>query len=218
MKKEFWHQRWALDEIGFHRKDLNPFLLEHWPELNASENDSVFVPLCGKSVDLLWLSQRCKKVLGIELSQKAVEDFFSSNDMTPQITKSEHFSLYQAANIHILCGDLFKLEQADIADCTLIYDRASLVAFPPDMRTLYAKKLDQLFNFPHKRLLITFDYDQQLMNGPPFAVSPNEVNELLAEDYHIKRLESASVIEQNKRFKEKGLSSLFEHIFVIQKR
>ena len=218
MKKEFWHERWALDEIGFHKKDLNPFLLEHWPSLNASENDSIFVPLCGKSLDLLWLSQQCRKVVGIELSQKAVEDFFASNGMTPEIIQSEHFSLYQAENIHIFCGDIFQLEQVDIADCTLIYDRASLVAFPPEMRKLYVKKLDELFSFPHKRLLITFDYDQQLMNGPPFAVSPSEVSDLLDSHYRIKRLESASIIEQNQRFKERGLSSLFEHVFVIEKR
>jgi len=218
MDPNFWHERWVKGEIGFHLNDVNPFLLKHWSALQASPNESVFVPLCGKSVDLIWLSRRCANVVGIELNQKAVEGFFSDNQLSPSIIQSEHFTLYQANNISLYCGDLFQLQQSNIANCTLIYDRASLVAFPPDMRRLYTSKLDELFSFPHKRLLITFDYNQQLMDGPPFAVSPDEVNFLFDSNQQISHLESASVIEQNQRFQKRGINSLFEHVFIIEKR
>ncbi|MGB1428237.1 MAG: thiopurine S-methyltransferase, partial [Cycloclasticus sp.] len=70
----------------------------------------------------------------------------------------------------------------------------------------------------HKRLLIAFDYDQQLMNGPPFAVSPEEVDTLFGQDKQITHLETASVLEQNKRFKERGITALLEHVFIVEKR
>lgn len=218
MEPEFWHERWAKNEIGFHLKDVNPFLLKHWSALQSSSSDSVFVPLCGKSVDLIWLSKQCASVVGIELNQQAVEAFFSEHHLTPEITQSEHLTLYQAGNITLYCGDIFQLRKGDVENCSLIYDRASLVAFPSEMRRLYSAKLDELFNTPHKRLLIAFDYDQQLMNGPPFAVSPEEVDTLFGQDKQITHLETASVLEQNKRFKERGITALLEHVFIVEKR
>jgi thiopurine S-methyltransferase len=215
MRQKFWHNRWSRNEIGFHSKDTNPFLIRHWPTLQASRHDCVFVPLSGKSIDLLWLAEQCANVVAIELSEKAIEDFFSENKLTPNISQTENFKIYQAGNIRIFCGDFFELEKADIADCQLIYDRASLIAFPADMRQQYVKKLDALFEHPHKRLLITLEYDQHLMDGPPFSVSMQEVDKLFS-NYKINRLESVEIIEKSKRFKDKGLESLLEHVFILE--
>ncbi len=216
MKHDFWHERWARNEIGFHNKDINPFLLRHWAALDASTNDSIFVPLCGKSVDLIWLAQQCNKVFAVELSQQAVEDFFAENKLTPVMTEHENFSIYCYENLQIFCGDFFQLQANDLTDCNVIYDRASLIALPPQMRQQYVTKLDELFQRPHKRLLITLEYDQQLMSGPPFSVPKHDVSHLFAE-HRIDCLESVEIIEEAKRFKNKGLESLVEHAFLLQK-
>ena len=132
MQKDFWHRRWAKDEIGFHLNKVNPLLKKHWGKLNTSEGDSVFVPLCGKSIDLLWLAQQGLNVVGAELSQKAVEDFFLEQGLQATITEHEHFAEYRYENIRILCGDLFQLTPEDTGECQFIYDRACLIAFPAE--------------------------------------------------------------------------------------
>ncbi len=216
MNNDFWNERWQKNEIGFHRKSINHYLVNHWQTLGSSPNDSVFVPLCGKSVDLIWLAKQCRSVLAIELSMKAVADFFTENNLSPKVSENENFQVYRAENITILCGDFFKMERSDIAACSIIYDRASLIAFPPNMQEEYAKKLDALFPNPHKRLLITLDYDSSIMNGPPFATSPSTVNRLFSE-YEVDHLESINIIDHSPHFEKKGLTSLIEHVFYIEK-
>ncbi|ORU93222.1 MAG: thiopurine S-methyltransferase [Cycloclasticus sp. symbiont of Bathymodiolus heckerae] len=216
MNNDFWHERWALNEIGFHRKDTNSFLVRYWPTLETKATESIFVPLCGKSLDLIWLSQRCKHVIGVELSNTAIEDFFSEQQLEPSIKEHHGLTRYQYGNITLFCGDFFQLRSADFMDCSLIYDRASLIALPPLIRQQYADKLEQLFPHPHKRLLITLDYDQQLMNGPPFAVTPEEVNQLFVIHHQLRCLESIDIIEDSQRFKDKGLNSLIERIYILE--
>jgi len=216
MNNNFWHERWHKNEIGFHRKSVNHYLIAHWDVLNTSSNDCVFVPLCGKSIDLIWLAERCSSVVAIELSQKAVDDFFAENNLTPDISEGDNFRIYRALNITVLCGDFFQLEEADVEACSVIYDRASLIAFPPSMKEQYVAKLDQLFPNPHKRLLITLEYDVSVINGPPFSVPQAEVQRLFSA-YKINALESIDIIGHSPHFQNKGLTSLVEHVFLLQK-
>ena len=217
MNDEFWHERWAKNEIGFHLKDTNPFLIKYWNALQATPNDSIFVPLCGKSNDLIWLSERVKQVIGIELSQQAVEDFFSDNSLVPTIHKTEHFIEYRYKNITLLCGDFFKLTPAQLPGCHFIYDRASLIAFPPDMRKAYAKKLHELMPDEVRRLLITIEYPQHEMNGPPFSVPTTEVQQHFEQLFGIEKLESEDILEKAKRFKDKGVTQMFEYVYLLSK-
>lgn len=209
MNDDFWHERWAKNEIGFHLIDTNPFLIKHWSALQATISDSVFVPLCGKSNDLIWLSKRVKQVVGVELSQQAVEDFFSDNGFTPIIQKTEHFIEYRYNNITLLCGDFFKLTPTQLSCCHFIYDRASLIAFPADMRKAYVKKLRDLIPDEVRRLLITLEYPQHEMNGPPFSVPSTEVQQHFAQSFRVEELESEDILEKAKRFKDKGVTQMF---------
>jgi len=215
MENKFWHERWASNDIGFHLNKTNPILIEHWSSLQAKPEDIVFVPLCGKSLDLIWLTSQVKQVIACELSQQAIDDFFSENRITPHISQHSRYIKYQYENLTIFCGDYFELIPADLQSCTLIYDRASLIAFPLSMRQQYVDKLDQLFPHPHKRLLITLQYDQSLMQGPPFSVSAETVHQLFSTKHHCQCVESNSIIEKFKRFKDKGIETLYEHVFIL---
>ncbi len=218
MNHNFWHERWSKNEIGFHLKDTNPFLIKHWDTLGSNSNDTVFVPLCGKSNDLIWLAERVNHVIGIELSQQAIECFFSENKLIPDITKSDFFIEYRYKNITLLCGDFFQLTQYDLVDCQFVYDRASLIALPPEMRKDYAVKLNQLLPNEKQRLLITIEYPPHEMNGPPHAVSPKEVQQLFAERFDITTLESKGILAESQRFKNKGVTQMDEHIFLLSKK
>jgi thiopurine S-methyltransferase len=218
MKKEFWLERWERGEIGFHQDEINPYLRQFWKELPASGRGEVFVPLCGKSQDMVWLRQQGDTVLGVELSSIAVQDFFKENKKSPTHTKSGKFETCEADGIRILCGDFFDLSKQDLANVSAVYDRASLVALPPDMRESYARHLVEILPPATQILLVTFDYPQAEMQGPPFAVSVSEVEALYGKYAEIRLLAQKDTLPENPRFVQRGVSRMEESIFLLTLR
>ncbi len=215
MKKDFWLERWEREEIGFHQNEINPYLRQYWQELHLAHGSGVFVPLCGKSLDMLWLRKQGHSVLGVELSAIAVQSFFKENGYSPHHVTSKKFDRCEANGISILCGDFFELCKDDLAKVSAVYDRASLVALQPEMRERYANHLVNILPPATQILLITFDYPQPEMPGPPFAVSVNEVAALYREHAEIRLLAQLDVLVQNPRFQERGLSRLQENILLL---
>lgn len=215
MKKDFWLERWERQEIGFHQGEVNPYLMKYWPRANPSHSGKVFAPLCGKSQDLIWLRNDGQQVLGVELSPIAVESFFVENGYSPVTTNISNFQQCEADGLKLLCGDFFDLTADILKDTVAVFDRASLVALPPEMRTRYAKHLADILPPLSRILLITFEYDQMLMPGPPFAVTKEEVFALYGAYAEIELLESRSVLEENPQFKKRGLTMLHENIFLL---
>jgi thiopurine S-methyltransferase len=217
MHAEFWQARWARSEIGFHSPEVNPYLQRHWPSLELVKGSRVLVPLCGKSLDLAWLAGQGYRVLGVELAQKAVEDFFTEQQLQPQISQEEGFTFYRAGAVEIYCGDFFALTAQQLADCTALYDRAALIALPPEMRARYVAHLTQLLPKGCQGLLVTLDYEQAQMEGPPFAVPDSEAQRLFTEAWKIEVLESADVLSENLKFVQRGLQRLDEWVYRLRK-
>jgi thiopurine S-methyltransferase len=215
MKKDFWLERWKQEEIGFHQNEVNPYLRKYWPELHLAHDSLVFVPLCGKSGDMQWLSEQGHPVLGVELSNLAVQAFFRENGHLPQHFTYKKFDCYEANNIRILCGDFFDVSKDQLVNVTGVYDRASLIALPPEMRSSYVRHLVSIVAPATQVLLITVDYPQSEMQGPPFSVSAGEVETLYREHAQVRLLAQADVLMQNPRFQDRGLSSLQENIFLL---
>lgn len=217
MHAEFWQARWTRSEIGFHSPEVNPYLQRHWPGLGLSEGSRVLVPLCGKSLDLAWLAGQGHRVLGVELAQKAVEDFFSEQQLQPQISQAGGFRLYRAGAVEIYCGDFFALTAQQLGDCTALYDRAALIALPAEMRGRYVAQLSQLLPRGCQGLLVTLDYEQERMDGPPFAVPDSEVQRLFTAPWQLATLESGDVLSENLKFIQRGLQRLDERIYRLCK-
>jgi thiopurine S-methyltransferase len=218
MKKDFWLERWEREEIGFHQHEVNPYLCEYWPKFQLGSGSMVFVPLCGKSQDMLWLHEQGHQVLGVELSAIAVQAFFKENGYTPQHVTRGKFEHCEADGIRILCGDFFDLDKDALAKVSAVYDRASLIALPPEMRECYVSHLVSILPPATQILLITVDYLQTEMQGPPFSVSSGEVEALYREHAEVRLLAQPNVLEQNPRFQQRGLSSLRENIFLLTLR
>ncbi len=212
MTPEFWLQRWQENRIGFHQAQINVHLEAYWPGLDVAPGSTVFVPLCGKSLDMLWLAAQGYRVLGVELSPLAVEAFFRENGLTPEIERQQTFHRYRCGEIEILCGDFFELQSSDLARIAAVYDRASLIALPPDMRTRYVGKLQSLLPGRRPTLLITLDYPQDERQGPPFAVSEAEVLGLYAGHWQVEKIASRDLRDENTRAQ---LSRFEEHVFVL---
>lgn len=218
MKKEFWLERWEREEIGFHEHEVNAYLAQFWSELHLARGNSVFVPLCGKSVDMKWLQQQGYTVLGIELSVVAVQAFFSENGYAPKISGSEKLKSYETSGLRILCGDFFDLSSDDLAKITAVYDRAAMVALPPEMRKNYVSHLVSILPAATQIMLITFDYPQSEMSGPPFALAADEVEALYGMYADIRLLAQVDVLAQNPRFQKRGLTRLQESIYLLTLR
>ncbi len=213
MNPDFWHERWQNNQIGFHQDDINPYLVRYWPELGMDTTGRILVPLCGKSRDMIWLLDQGYSVVGVEISPIAVEAYFAENNMTPTVTRQVHCSRWKFDDLELLCGDIFAIDRRDIGEVTAVYDRAALIALPPDMRPRYATHLADLLGDASRGLLITLEYDPSEMTGPPFPVSDAEVEQLFRDRYGIERLCSTDVLEANQRFREQGVTRLTEQAF-----
>jgi thiopurine S-methyltransferase len=216
MKTEFWLERWQNNEIGFHQGEINAHLQEYWGGLHLPAGAEVFVPLCGKSRDMLWLCAQGHRVLGVELSPLAVEDFFLENELKPQLRSHGPFDSWSCDGVTLLCGDFFDLDAADLKGVSGVYDRASLVALPPEMRERYAQHLHAILPARVPMLLVTMDYAQAEMSGPPFAVDAAEVRELYAAHYGVEPLYTLDVLAENPRFRERGVSRLDEVVYRLR--
>ncbi len=189
MEHAFWHNRWATNQIGFHEPSANPLLLRHLGALDLAEGSRLLLPLCGKTPDIAWLLAAGYRVVGAELSELAVQQLFAELGETPRIS-TPHGALkaYEAGELKVFVGDIFELSRDLLGSVDAIYDRAALVALPATMRPRYARHLAGI-GAGAPQLLISFDYEQSLLAGPPFAVTAEELAALYGDRYRLQLLE-----------------------------
>ena len=193
MEANFWLEKWQRNEIGFHEAEAHPLLRKHWATVvklsnQQSEANKVFVPLCGKSLDMLWLIEQGFHVYGIELSVIAVEAFFSENDIAFDKSHEGDLVKYESEHATIFCGDIFALTSLMLPAIKLFYDRAALIALPPDMRSVYVDKVVSLLGRGSNGLLISLEYDEDLISPPPHSLNVNSIEEISANRFQCQLL------------------------------
>lgn len=216
MEKEFWLTKWQKNDIAFNQLEPNSLLLQFFSQLNLKIGSRILVPLCGKSIDMLWLKQQGFHVIGVELSFDACQQFFSENNISYHQEEVGSFKALMSDSITLLSGDFFMLDNAILGQFKAIYDRAALVALPKEIRQKYAKKIISLSAPSTQMLVIAASYDQASMQGPPFSVDEAEIQTLYSSHFKIKRLykESAKIAEH---LKAKGLKEASEIVFHLLK-
>jgi len=192
MEPGFWHQRWQNNEIAFHESKANALLVKHFHELALTKGSRVFLPLCGKTLDISWLLSQGCRVVGAELSVLAVEQLFASLGVQPEKRKRDQLEQWSAPNLDLFVGDIFALSRTMLDPVDAVYDRAALVALPEAMRRRYTAHLMDITNLS-PQLMICFEYDQSAIEGPPFSVSDEEVRQHYAEKYEVRLVESREV-------------------------
>lgn len=208
MEERFWLERWERQEIGFHQRSINTHLLRFWPELGLARDKGVFVPLCGKSTDMIWLHAQGHPVLGVELSPVAVAAFFTENGLAPQRRRQGKFDVAESDGIRIFRGDFFDLTADDLAGFEAVYDRAALIAMPPAMRERYAAHMARILPSGTRMLLLTVEYPQEQMQGPPFSVPLAEVERLYGSRADVRLLSRDDVLSKVPEFAERGVTAL----------
>ncbi|MEM1372177.1 MAG: thiopurine S-methyltransferase [Pseudomonadota bacterium] len=214
----FWLERWNKGEIGFHRDAPHGALDRHWDKLGVDKQATVFVPLCGKSNDMRWLAQRGHSVVGVELAKKALEDFYTEGELVPTVSSQPPFEVLSAAPYKLLCGDLFDLSQGNIDHAAAVYDRASLIALPPKTQPRFAEKLSDLLPTGAAALVITLDYDDNKMDGPPFSTPPEVVQSIFAATFEIDELSREEVLDLNSPLRTRGLTEVFETCYMLHRK
>ena len=217
MHPEFWHQRWSDNQIGFHQHAPTPLLLKHWPALGIAPGTRVFVPLAGKSLDMAWFASQGHRVLGVELSQAAIEQFFDELALQPELHASKYGRHYSAAGIELICGDAFALDKDALRDCAAVFDRAALIALPPDLRARYASELFARLPKGCRGLLVTLEYPQDERAGPPFSVPEDEVRARYMPDWEIDLLDRRPIPSEHLGHIG-GVSSLDTAVYALRRR
>ena len=210
-----WESRWHEGRIGFHLPQLNIYLKRFSTHLLKSEPENIFVPLCGKTLDLPWLANRTKKVIGVELVSQAVEEFYRENEISYSIQPAGKLQLFKSDSIDIYHGDFFDLTREETGSFEAIYDRGSIVALARPERQKYVEHLLSFLAPGGRLLLITLEYDQEQMSGPPFSVSDTEIEILFTQYGRMELLETCDIIDE--RLRNKGLDFILERVYQLVK-
>lgn len=218
MHPDFWNQRWQEGRIGFHQDAPTPLMLKHWPCLRVAAGSRVFVPLAGKSLDMVWFAAQGYRVLGVEISRLAVEQFFVEHGLVAEIRDSRYGVHYAAGGVELICGDAFALDAQALADCDAVFDRAALIALPADLRQRYVGELYAHLPNGCRGLLVTLEYPQSQKAGPPFSVDSAEVEALYGRDWTVSVLERSDILAAQPGFVAEGVTSLQTVAYRLQRR
>ncbi|MBE29393.1 thiopurine S-methyltransferase [bacterium] len=212
-----WISRWESNRIGWHAEQVNRHLIQYLDRFDLSTGESIFVPLCGKTNDMLYLLESNLKVIGVEMSSIAIEQFFSENHLDYVVSKADKFILYEGAGIKLYCGDFFDLKLKHLENVRAIYDRASLIALNENLRQKYVKHLSDIIDFDARILLLTLNYPQHQRSGPPFAVSKEEVDQIFNGSFDIQELYFIEDIENEPMFQNLGVDFVEKAVYLLQK-
>jgi thiopurine S-methyltransferase len=218
MDPDFWLERWKLSDIGFHQPKVQPALALHWAGLGVAQDTAVLVPLCGKSLDLVWLAGQGYRIIGAELSELAVDAFFSEHGLTPDVKTIDGFVVKSASAYELWCGDFFALRPQHVPAIQAAYDRAALVAMPPALQPRYAAKLAELLKPDAPMLLIGLDYNADEMQGPPFSTPPSQVNTLFAEAFDVALIDRHDGLAKSQHLAKRGVTRLEEASYLLRRR
>ena len=218
MEPQFWQNRWRNGQIGFHQSSVDRSLARHWPLLNLETGGRVFVPLCGKSLDLLWLRDQGHFVTGVELSATALEAFCMENGVPARRRLQGNFDVYEAEHMELFRGDFFKLTPSLLGKVAAVYDRAALISWAPELRSAYAGHIAALAHSGTPMLLITLEYPQAQMSGPPFSVPRDEVERLYSHSFEIREIARQDILADEARFRSLGVTALSEVCYHLVRR
>ena len=217
MDKAFWEQRWQNRDIAFHQPHVHEQLKQLWPLLNLPRESAVFVPMAGKSRDMIWLATQGHRIIGVELSDIAVREFFTEGGQTPARTSEGRFEISSAGPFSLYCGDFFDLRPEALSDVVAVYDRAALIALPAAVRKRYAETLAHILPRDAIIFLVALDYPEHEISGPPFSVPRQEIERLFGETFKVAVLDARDGLAACANLRKRGVTKLEETTYLLRR-
>jgi len=217
-RKKLWLDRWRDDRIGFHQPEHNRHLIAHGTSVFGEPTRRVLVPLSGKSLDLLWLEEHGYEVFGVEYVERAVIDFLEENGRSYVRDRVGEATTYISDRISTAVGDFFTIEPEALGLFDAVYDRAAMIAIAPERREEYVARLTRLLSDDGTMLLVTIDYPPEEKEGPPHSLTESSVRELFGARYEIETLHAEDILERQEKWKDDGVTRLWEYAFAMRKR
>ena len=218
-RNEYWIQQWTDKKINFHQDLFEPFLEKHFPVMGPT---TILIPLCGKSKDILFFTQRGHQVIGIEVSELACDAFFLENGIEYGTENIENFKIYKSKCVTIYCGDFFKVKPEFMNAVSFIYDRAALIALPKDARKNYVEYLLALSSnnaeIAKTILLISLEYTSKERTGPPFSVDKIEIESLYGNSFEVREVESVEDRAINKTHEGFQSAIVLERVYLLNQK
>ena len=212
-----WLEFWANNETNWHSDVVTQELEKYLGLLKLESGDTVFVPLCGKSLDMIYMLNRGFSVIGVEVSEIGIKQFFHENGLDFTISQVGEFDLYSAKNIEIYCGDFFSLTSKHLCGVKAVFDRKSLIALDRNLRQKYVKHLNDIISLGVRILLITLHYPKHQMSGPPFSVDKSEVESLFSMAFNYQELKPFQDIENGLMLARSGVDYIENAAYCLQK-
>ncbi|MBO9452405.1 thiopurine S-methyltransferase [Tropicibacter sp. R16_0] len=212
MHRDFWIDRWEENRLGWHKEDAHPLLVRFVDAHPLPKGSRIFVPLCGKTRDIGWLLSQGHRVVAAELSEIAIRQLFTELQTEPTVQELGSLKRFSAPGLDAYVGDVFDLTKVQIGTVDLIHDRAAMVALPDDMRARYVSHLAEITDRA-PQLVISFDYDQDLIAGPPFSVPQSQIKALYGVSYR-----TALLFEQDIAGGLKGVAPAKEQAWLMEPR
>jgi thiopurine S-methyltransferase len=214
MSNQQWKSKWKRDDIAFHQSEFNPLLSLFWPTLGLVRGDTVLVPLCGKSLDMNWLLEKGYKVIGIELSNIAIQAFFAGRGVTPSRKRHGRFIRWSQGDVEIWCGDLFDLSLDDLKEINALYDCAALTALPAEVRAQYVRHLGGLLPDSTPILLMTTESAEETEDIKilPYEID-GEVASLYQSQYRVELLHGQQCLKIDPEYPYEPASMLEEKVY-----
>ena len=212
-----WLEFWENNEINWHSDVVTKELEEYLGLLKLEPGDKVFFPLCGKSLDMTYMLKQGFSVIGVELSEIGIIQFFHENKLDFAISSVGEFDLYSAKNIEIYCGDFFSLNSKHLCDVKAVFDRKSLIALDRSLRQKYVKHLNDIISLGVRILLVTLHYPEHQLSGPPFSVDKSEVESLFSMAFKYQELKSFQDSENGSKLVHAGVDYIENAAYCLQK-
>ncbi|XP_026887914.2 probable thiopurine S-methyltransferase [Electrophorus electricus] len=214
-----WEEKWQKGTTGFHQSHVHRMLESNLQKVVAERQQvRFFFPLCGKAVDMKWLADMGHIIVGVEICEKGIKQFFEEQGLQyteepveaipgTKVFKSSdrRISIYQC--------DLYKFSSAIEGQFGGIWDRGSLVAINPCDRQRYATLMMSLMEKNCRYLLDTLEYNPELHRGPPFLVPEEVLKKIYGESCEIELVQTGDAFEE--RHKEWGIDSLLEKVYLL---
>ncbi|CAK8673561.1 unnamed protein product [Clavelina lepadiformis] len=218
LNEEYWKKIWENGQIhDFHHANVHEHLIKYKDHF-LHQNCRVFIPLCGKSVDLNYLAECGHEVVGCELSETAILQFFQEHSMTfkqSQYPKAP-FEVFKAAdkNITIYKGDFLKLNSSVIGKFDAVWDQGAFIAIHPSQRLKYTDIMKDLISLDGKYLLFSLQFDG-VNSATPYSVTEMDMEETFGRYFDVSTLETYQKTE-SAFLKRDALSSAIVFVSLLK--